>query len=369
LKIALLTSSRADYGIYHPLINEIKNQNIHNLDVIVFGTHNSFFFGETIKEIENDGIEIKYKVNSLILGDGPEALSDSMGVTFLKFSNIWKNNDYDLCFALGDRFEMFAAVYSSLPFNIPIAHISGGEITVGAIDNTFRDALTVISKYNFASTEIYKNRIISIKGIQENIYNVGALNIDNLKRVNFLTIQEFENLYNIDLTKPTILITFHPETVSFEKNLEYINELIASLAEIENYQFVITMPNADNMGGIVREKLMYFINSTSNAYCIESFGTIGYLSCMKHCSFMLGNTSSGFVEASFFPKYVINLGNRQTGRILTKNIVNCSIEKDSILKAVKDFLNFNPNNDEYFIYGDGNTANKIVEILNNFLLS
>jgi GDP/UDP-N,N'-diacetylbacillosamine 2-epimerase (hydrolysing) len=260
---------------------------------------------------------------------------------------------------------MFAAVFSSLPFNIPIAHISGGEITLGAIDNTFRDALTVISKYNFASTEIYKNRIISIKGIKENIYNVGALNLDNLKRVNFLTIQEFETLYNIDLLKPTILITFHPETVSFEKNIEYINELIAALTEIENYQFVITMPNADNMGGVIRDKLSCFISSKSNAYCIESFGTIGYLSCMKHCSFMLGNTSSGFVEASFFPKYVINLGNRQTGRILTKNIVNCSIEKESIIKAVNDFLYFNPNNNEYLIYGDGNTANNIVKILNN----
>ena len=127
------------------------------------------------------------------------------------------------------------------------------------------------------------------------------------------------------------------------------------------------MPNADNMGGVIRDKLTCFINSTSNAYCIESFGTIGYLSCMKYCSFMLGNTSSGFVEASFFPKYVINLGNRQTGRILTKNIVNCSIEKESIIKAVKDFLYFNPNKDEYLIYGDGNTAKKIVEIINNLL--
>jgi len=365
LKIALLTSSRSDYGIYYPLINEIKRQNIHHLDVIVFGTHNSIFFGETIKEIENDGIEIKYKINSLILGDGPETLSDSIGITFLKFSNIWKNNNYDLCFALGDRFEMFAAVFSSLPFNIPIAHISGGEITLGAIDNTFRDALSVISKYNFASTEIYKNRIISIKGKYENIYNVGALNIDNLRRINFLTIQEFENLYKIDLTKRTILITFHPETVSFEKNSEYVNELIAALSEIENYQLVITMPNADNMGSLIRDKMLSFINSRSNAYCIESFGTIGYLSCMKYCTFMLGNTSSGFVEASFFPKYVINLGNRQTGRILTKNIVNCPVEKECILKAVNEFLYFNPNSDEYFIYGDGNTANKIVDILNN----
>lgn len=364
MRIALLTSSRADYGIYYPLINEIKKQGIHELDVIAFGTHNSSFFGETIKQIEKDGVEVKHKVNTLILGDGPESLSDSMGLTFLKFSHIWKNNKYDLCFSLGDRFEMFAAVYSSLPFNIPIAHISGGEITLGAIDNSFRDALTVISKYNFASTEIYKNRIIEIKGVRENIYNVGALNIDNLRIMKFLSLQEFKHLYQIDLSKPSILITFHPETISFEKNSEYTDELIAALAEMRNYQLIITMPNADTMGSLIRDKLLHFINSRDNAFGIESFGTKGYLSCMKYCSFMLGNTSSGFVEASYFPKYVVNLGNRQSGRILTKNINNCAIEKHTIIKAVKDFQYFDSCNTEYMIYGDGSAAQNITKVLN-----
>lgn len=367
MKIALLTSSRADYGIYYPLINEIKNQQIHQLDLIVFGTHDSYFYGETIKQIENDGFEIKHKLNTLILGEGPESLSDSMGVTFLKFSNIWKYNNYDLCIALGDRFEMFAAVYSSLPFNIPIAHISGGESTLGAIDNTFRDALTVISKYNFASTEIYKNRIIDIKGTKENIFNVGALNIDKLKSENFLTIQEFKNKFEIDLSIPSILITFHPETVSYEKNHEYIEELIAALYEIENYQLIITMPNSDTMGSLIRDKLTNFINSRSNAYRIESFGSNGYLSCMKYCSFMLGNTSSGFVEASYFPKYVVNLGNRQTGRIQTKNIISTPIEKELILKAVNNFENFDPNSEEYMIYGNGTAALKISKIINQIV--
>ena len=364
MKIALLTSSRSDYGIYFPLIKEIYSHSFFQLDLIVFGTHNSYFFGETIKQIENDGFLVKYIINSLILGEGPEAIADSMGITFMKFSSIWKNEDYKLCITLGDRFEMFAAAYSSLPFNVPIAHISGGEITLGAIDNTFRDALSVIAKFNFASTEIYKSRIISIKGESSGIYNVGALNIDNLNSLNFLSILEFKTKYKIDLSKPSILFTFHPETVSFEKNSEYIDEIINALLEIKNYQLIITMPNADTMGHLIREKLTNFIKLNNYAHGVESFGTLGYLSCMKHCSFMLGNTSSGFVEASFFPKYVINLGNRQLGRIITSNINNCRIDKESILNAVNEFEKFVPNKSEHRIYGDGNSAKKIVEILN-----
>jgi GDP/UDP-N,N'-diacetylbacillosamine 2-epimerase (hydrolysing) len=363
VKIALLTSSRADYSIYFPLIKEISNNKFLKLDIIVFGTHNSYFFGETVKQIEQDGFDIKYKINSLILGESPECISDSMGFTFIKFSNIWSKENYDLCLVLGDRFEMFAAAYSALPFNIPVGHISGGETTLGAIDNTFRDALSVISKYHFASTQIYCNRIKEIKGSNEFIYNVGALNLDNLSSIKFLSLIEFKERFGIDISKKSILITFHPETVSFKQNIQYIQAIYDALIEVDNYQLIITMPNADTMGSIIRDKFNELINYKSNVIIIESFGTVGYLTCMKYCSFMLGNTSSGFVEASFFPKYVINLGKRQSGRILTSNIINCEIDKVSILNAIKEFDYFNPINDEYKIYGNGDSAKKITRIL------
>jgi len=364
MKVGLLTSSRADYSIYLPLIKNLLIDKDFNLEIIVFGSHLSKRHGFTLDSILNDGIDVKHRLlGTLPENDAPESIAMAISSTVAIFSTFWSQNKFDFVFSLGDRFEMFAAAYSALPFNIPIGHISGGETTLGAIDNTFRDALSVISKYHFASTQIYCNRIKEIKGSNEFIYNVGALNLDNLSSIKFLSLSEFKESFGIDISKKSILITFHPETVSFKQNIKYIQEIYDALIEVDNYQLIITMPNADTMGSIIRDKFNELMNYKSNVIIVESFGTVGYLTCMKYCSFMLGNTSSGFVEASFFPKYVINLGKRQSGRILTSNINNCEIDKVSILNAIKEFDYFNPINDEYKIYGYGDSAKKITRIL------
>ncbi|MEO6306059.1 MAG: UDP-N-acetylglucosamine 2-epimerase, partial [Bacteroidia bacterium] len=293
-RIALLTSSRADYSIYFPLLKELKKEKGIQTNIIAFGSHTSSKFGNTINKISEDGFKIAYRIKSFIQGDSPKDISIAMGENIIAFSKIWKKENYDLIICLGDRYEMFAAVSSSIPFNIPIAHISGGEVTLGAIDNVFRDGLTIASKIHFASTELYKKRIIEILGTSDHVHNVGALNIDNLKQLKLYSIKEFKKKFGIDLGKESILITFHPETVSFEKNNEYIREIVAALKELKNYQLIITMPNADTMGNMIREKLKQFIAQNKNAIGVESFGTLGYLSCMKYCKMMLGNTSSGF---------------------------------------------------------------------------
>jgi GDP/UDP-N,N'-diacetylbacillosamine 2-epimerase (hydrolysing) len=366
-KIALLTSSRADYSIYYPLIKEIQKYSELELDIIAFGNHNSLIYGNSSNRIIEDGFIIKYKIDALVFGECPESITDSMGLTMLKFSSIWRSENYSMIICLGDRYEMFAAVASSVPFNIPLAHISGGEITLGAIDNVFRNSITLMSTLHFASTEQYKEQIIKIIGDdnRDKVFNVGALSIDNLKNISFLSIDEFRYRFNIDLSKKSILITFHPETVSFEKNEEYTHELISALEELKDYQLIITMPNTDTMGNMIRHKLNGFIEAHSNAIGIESFGTVGYLTCMKHCEFMLGNTSSGFVEASFFPKSVINLGNRQKGRIESPNIYTIDITRENILSAVKKIKTTQlPKNCN--IYGNGNTSIRICEIIKEY---
>jgi len=340
----------------------MKSDDFFQFDVVAFGTHHSKFFGETARQIEADGFDIKYKIESLILGDSPQSIVDGMGLTMIKFSQIWGDEDYDLVMALGDRYEMFAAAFSTIAFNIPVAHISGGEQTFGAIDNSFRDALTTLSKIHFTSTEHYKARVIQIKGDNENVFNVGALNLDNLKQHTLLSIDEFKTQFTIDLSIPSILITCHPETISYQKNKSYITELISALSEIKDYQLIFTMPNADTAGNQIREVISAFIAKSNRAIGVESFGTVGYLSCMKHCSFMLGNTSSGFVEASYFPKYVINLGDRQKGRIVTPNIKNCPFDKDEILDAISGYQSFTADQ-KIEVYGDGTAALKIIEIL------
>ncbi|MFZ6014052.1 MAG: UDP-N-acetylglucosamine 2-epimerase, partial [Bacteroidota bacterium] len=190
----------------------------------------------------------------------------------------------------------------------------------------------------------------------------GSLSMDNLRSLKLLTIPEIHERFQIDLSIPTILITFHPETVLFERNKEYVEELIAALKEIDEYQFLITMPNADTLGNMIRSKLQDFIKTSKNAIGVESLGTLGYLSCMKNCAFMLGNTSSGFIEAAYFPKYVVNIGTRQQGRIVTENIRNCAIQKADILDAIKLFDNFRPSK-KIDIYGDGFAAQKMIKIL------
>lgn len=364
MRIALLTSSRADYGIYLPLLKALKGDSIFELHIMAFGTHLSETHGKTVDQIIADGFDVAFKIDTMPESNFPVAISQAMGKTIIKFSEIWSTDTYDLVIALGDRYEMFAACASIVPFGIPIAHIHGGETTLGAIDDSFRHCITQMSKYHFTTTDFYKRRVIELKGSDKHVYNVGALSIDNLLSLPLLSLKEFKEKLKIDLSIPSILITFHPETVDFKKNKLYVSELIAALNKIQDYQFIITMPNADTMGNMIREQLSMFISENKQAIGIESFGTLGYLSCMKHCTMMLGNTSSGFVEASFFNKYVINLGDRQKGRIITGNIFNCEINTESIIAAVKNYNSY-VSGSKNGIYGDGNTARKIIEILKN----
>ncbi len=362
MKIAVLTSSRADYSILYPLLVKLNKDKNFDLNIIAFGSHLSDKHGRTIELIKKDGFKIRDNFKTNPLKDTPLAISNSIGITISNFAKIWNKQKYDLILAIGDRYEMFAACASSIPFNIPIAHIHGGETTKGAFDDCFRHSITQMSNFHFTSSEIYKKRVIELKGSNKDIYNVGALSIDNLKSLKLYTKKEFKNLFKIDISLPSILITFQPETANFKLNKQYIKSLIDALYEIKDYQLIITMPNADTMGNYIRLELEKFIIKSNNAFKIENFGTIGYLSCMKYCSMMLGNTSSGFIEASFFPKYVINLGKRQEGRIVTPNINTIKINKKEIIKAVQEFKYFNPLKYNG-VYGDGNAANKIITIL------
>ncbi len=363
MKLGVLTSTRADFGIYLPLIKELKKDNFFNLEIIAFGTHLSEKFGYTINEINNQGFEVKHQLETIPKGDSPKDISESIGETTSKFANFWNNNKFDLVLTLGDRFEMFAAVAAASPFNIKFAHIHAGETTLGAIDNAYRHSISLMSEYLFVSTNAYKNRAIEINKEPNKVFNVGALSIDNLKKVELFTKDEFLNNYNIDLNKPTILSTFHPETVSLDKNEIYIDELLSAFKELQNrYQIVITMPNSDTQGLLIRDKINEYGKNNSNVHLVESFGMKGYLSCMKHCRFMVGNTSSGFAEAAFFPKWVINLGERQKGRTITPNIKTTEIKSNKIISAISEIENIELPKDTN-IYGNGNTAIKIVNIL------
>jgi GDP/UDP-N,N'-diacetylbacillosamine 2-epimerase (hydrolysing) len=296
--------------------------------------------------------------------DSPDSIATAMGLTVIKFADFWKSHsgEFDVVFCLGDRYEMFAAVTAAIPFNIKFAHIHGGETTLGAIDNIFRHSITLASKLHFASTEAHADRVAEITQIRDGVYNVGALSLDNLSQLKLLSIQEFKEKWDVDLTKATILTTFHPETVDLNVNLQNTANLVAVIKSLPQYQFLITMPNADTAGNTIRRTFTEELSDQDNIFLIENLGSQSYFTALKYVSFLLGNTSSGIIEAASFGKYVINLGNRQLGRTSGDNVLHVPIEIPEILAAVKK-IETEPASEIINIYYKGGAAEEIIRIL------
>lgn len=368
-RIAILTSSRADYSIYLPLLKALKEDPFFELNIIAFGTHLSHFHGYTLNSILNDGLEPTFQIETMMVGDSPNAISTAMALTSIKFADFWKDhhNDFDLVFCLGDRYEMFSSVFAGIPFNIPFAHIHGGEKTVGAIDNIFRHSISLASKYHFVSCKDHSQRVAELTESKKNIYLVGSLSLDNLSSHSILDKDEFQKEYGINLNLPTILVTLHPETVLPDKNIEFANEIAEVLLSLKNYQAIITLPNADTFGSVIRNKFLNLPAASDNRIqCFENLGTVGYFSAMKHCSLILGNSSSGIIEAASFNKWVINVGNRQKGRKQNPNIYNVDFNRKIIIDVINDIEKipvYNGGN----IYLMGNAAKNICTILKKIL--
>jgi GDP/UDP-N,N'-diacetylbacillosamine 2-epimerase (hydrolysing) len=362
MKIGILTSSRADFGIYMPLLNKIKADNYFDLEIIAFGTHLSKFHGYTLKFIEEVGFKIIHTISSLITNDDENAISTAFGLTVLKFADFWSENKYDIVFCLGDRFEMCAAIQAGIPSGVIFAHIHGGETTLGAVDDIYRHQITLASQLHFPSTQAFAHRIQEIIGKKGNIYPVGSLSIEDIQSLDIPSEDEFRNKYNI--SGEFVLSTFHPETVSPEKNSDYSIEMLAGLKAVATkINLVITMPNADTFGTIFREALLKLKDEMpEKVFLIESFGKLNYFAAMTYCKVLLGNTSSGIIEAASFKKYVVNVGDRQKGRLQSENVLNCSFNataiKDSVDLAIqkRSFLGKN-------IYYKEGTSNKIIDIV------
>lgn len=362
LKIGVLTSSRADYGIYLPLLKKFKEDNFFRLEIIAFGTHLSKFHGFTISEILKEDYVKVHPISSLITNDNENSISTAYGLTVLKFADFWQQHQFDIVFCLGDRFEMSAAVQAGIPYNITFAHIHGGETTLGAIDNIYRHQITLASKIHFTSTDQFKKRVAELVGEDENIFSVGSLSLNDINHFDFLPENEFRSKFNIQ--NEFILITFHPETVDAEKNLLFANQIKEGLQKLSKYfHLVITMPNADTMGTIFRDKIIELKNSCpEDVTLIENFGKKNYFSAMKYCKFLLGNTSSGIIEAASFNKFVINVGDRQLGRAISENTFHIPFIADEIYSKSIEVSKKGSYEGEN-IYFTENVADNIIKIL------
>ncbi len=368
MKIGVLTSSRADFGIYLPLINQFKKDPYFTLSLIVFGTHLSKKHGHTIDEITDNGFAPEFVFEPVLFGDSPTEIAKSISATFIQFENFWTNHNqtFDIVLCLGDRYEMFAAVTSGIPFGIKFGHIHGGETTLGAIDNIYRHSISLSSYIHFTAAEKFSDRVKAIIDNTENVYTVGSLSLDGFMQTHFLTISEFHKKWQVDLEIKTILVTVHPETIAFDEVEKHSQVLLQTLNYLsKDFQIIITMPNADTYGMIIRNMINQNLRNKKNIYIFENLGKQSYFTAMKYCSFMLGNTSSGIIEAASFNKYVIDLGERQKGRLTSNNVLHSAFNLNEIIEKINFIQKSQYNYTGTNVYFQKNVANSIIQILKN----
>lgn len=365
MKVGILTSSRADFGIYLPLLRALRADVFFSIEIIAFGTHLSPHHGHTIDNIIAEGFEVKYTVESMLLNDDAEAIATAASLTSMKFASFWSlhEKEFDLVFCLGDRYEMFAAVLAGLPFQIKFAHLHGGEQTLGAIDNVFRHCISHASYLHFTSTQFYAERLKAMLDHTKHIYNVGALSLENLKQIKLLSPKKFQQKWNIDLRNPTVLITFHPETVDVKNNEQFTKSLTEVIKANKQYQYLITMPNADTNGSVIRKIFIKELGSIANVFMIENLGTQSYFTALNNCKFLIGNSSSGIIEAASFGKFVINIGKRQEGRYASLNVFNVSAittkKIQSVITEIEEAPVFSGEN----VYFKKETSKQIIKVL------
>ena len=333
-KICIVSGTRAEFGLLTPLIEEISNDNELELQLIVTGMHLSPEFGLTYKEIEEKFI-IDKKIEILLSSDSPVGISKSMGLAQISFAEAFNDLKPDIIVVLGDRFEIFSTVATAMIMKIPIAHLSGGEITEGAIDDSIRHAITKMSHLHFVATEDYRKRVIQLGEQPNQVFNFGELGLDNISNLKLLNKKEFEESINFKLDTKSLLITYHPTTLddsnTIEKNFKAI---LNQLDSLENTSLIFTKSNSDEGGRMINSIIESYVNENKQkAILFSSLGQLRYLSALQHVDAVVGNTSSGIVEAPSFKLAAINIGDRQKGRTQAKNVINTSAQPKDLKNA------------------------------------
>ena len=364
--IAVVTGTRAEYGLLRHLIKLINDSHEFELQLIVTGSHLSKKFGETYKEIEGDGFIINRKIDLLLVSDTPLGLAKSTSIGLAGFGEAFDTIKPDLVLVLGDRFEILSAVIAAMFARIPIAHLHGGELTEGVIDEAIRHSITKFSHLHFVGNDEYRKRVIQLGENPNMVFNVGGLGVDAIKNNNLLSKFELENSLGIKFKNKNLLITFHPVTLEKNSSLFQMSELLDALSDLEDTCLIFTMPNADTDSRIIFNLIEDFVSKNKNAHVFTSLGQLRYLSCVAQVDAVIGNSSSGLTEVPTFNKATINIGSRQKGRIQSNSVINChpiSVDiKNSIKKSYtdqfKDLLMSTKNP-----YGDGGASQRIINIL------
>ena len=372
-RIGIMTGTRAEYGLLKPLMQEINKDNDLELYLIVSGMHLSPEFGMTYKEIEEDGFEINAKVEMLLSSDSPAGISKSIGLGVIGFADEFQRADLDMLILLGDRYEALSAAISAMVMRIPIAHLHGGELTEGAIDEGIRHSITKMSYLHFTSTEEYRRRVIQLGENPERVFCVGAIGVENIKKINLMTKEELERSIHFEIDENTVIVTYHPVTLENNTVEEQFLNLLEVLDRNPKIRMIFTKANADTNGRIVNELIdKYTAQNSERACAFMSLGQKRYLSALKYCRIVIGNSSSGIIEAPSFGKPIINIGDRQKGRICADSVINCGYTQQEIQQAMetaltKEFENKASNCRNP--YEKENTAANIISVIKDYLLN
>lgn len=370
--ISVLTATRAEYGLLKPIIAKLNTVEEFDIRIVATGAHLSPEFGLTYKEIEKDGFIIDEKINILLSSDTPSSISKSMGLAMISFADYFESLNPDLLIILGDRYETLAVAATAMNQRIPMAHLYGGETTEGAVDESFRHAITKLSYLHFTSTDEYRKKVIQLGEHPNRVYAVGAIGIENILNEKMLTKVELENELEICLDKPYAMVTFHPVTLESNSSENQIESLLEVCKEYKNLYFILTKANADVEGRVINHLIDKYARENDNIIAFKSLGTRRYLSALKYCSMVIGNSSSGLVEAPSFGIPTINIGDRQKGRLQASSVINCEPKKNSIRQTIKialseDFTRKAKNTVNP--YGNGDTSDKVVDVLKEYLLN
>jgi len=365
-KICVVTGTRAEYGLLYWLMKEIQAEPSLELQLIVTGMHLSPEFGLTYKEIEKE-FHIDKKIEMLLSSDTSVGISKSMGLAQISFAEAYDELKPDLIVLLGDRYEIFSAASAALISKIPVAHLSGGELTEGAFDDALRHCITKMSQIHFTAIEEYRKRVIQLGENPKHVYNVGEAGLDNIRRLKLLSKTELESALNFKLMEKNYLITFHPATLETDTPEQQLQNLLTVLATFKDTRLIFTKANSDTGGRIINRMIDDFVLKHPNSsIAFTSLGQLRYLSLMRYVDAVVGNSSSGIVEAPSFKIGTINIGNRQLGRIRPASVIDCNTTTESIRNA---FLTLNSPGFKKGLseivnpYGDGNSSKEIVRIL------
>ncbi len=363
--LGVVTVARSDFGIYLPVLRRIQQDPRLELRLYASGMHLSPEFGNTIQVVEASGFPIAERVPLDLDSDSPECAARAMGQGVSGFARVFARRRPDLLVVLGDRFDMFPAALAALPFKIPVAHLCGGELTEGAIDDALRHALTKLSHLHFTENEEYSRRVRQMGEEAWRVHAVGNPGLDNLRSVRLLTAPDLSSRVRLDSTKPFLLVTFHATTLEFEQAGRQADELLAAL-RAAGLPVLFTMPNADPGGREIIERIRAYVTAQEGARLVENLGTEVYFSVMSRAAAMVGNSSSGIIEAASFRLPVVNIGNRQKGRLRPANVIDVGYGRRAIQAGIAKALSprfraslrglKNP-------FGDGHAAERIVRQL------